>query len=91
MVVPLSGDSLNHDRSYNAGVDSVISVSDPKQKNAEDIELAVKNIERFIVSDNSFPELADKLKIRQGLLRFLKLLHLYKRDYVRANLTHKNK
>lgn len=45
------------------GDSSVFSSVDQRPKNAEDIEIAVKNVERFIIADNGFPELGDRLKI----------------------------
>lgn len=66
MVMPLFGDSYTQDSVHNSNVSGGVSMMEQKQKNAEDIELAVKSIERCIHNDNNFPELADKLKIRQG-------------------------
>lgn len=60
-------DTFNHEPVHNAEMDtSLLNTMDQRQKTVEDIEIAVKNIERCLVSDDSFPELADKLKIRQG-------------------------
>lgn len=64
MVVPTYRDGYRP--VYANEVDSSATVGDLKQKFTEDMEQAVKNIEQFINVDNSFPELADRLKIRSG-------------------------
>lgn len=66
MVVPIFANSSSYP-TYNSEIEESVVSIDQKQKSTEDIELAIKNIERCIVSDNSFLELADKLKIRQGI------------------------
>lgn len=66
MVVPLFGDSFTQDSVHHNSNVSGVSMMEQKQKNAEDIELAVKSIERCIHNDSNFPELADKLKTRLG-------------------------
>lgn len=69
MVVPTYSENYSHRPAYPAEMESSVNSVDPKQKFTEDMELAVKNIEQFINVDNSFPELADRLKIRHGNFR----------------------
>lgn len=67
MVVPIYSDSVLHEPVLSTELDgSHSNTFDQRQRNMEDVEIAVKNIERCMVLDDSFPELADKLKIRQG-------------------------
>ncbi|XP_065211453.1 nuclear pore complex protein Nup155 isoform X2 [Planococcus citri] len=66
MVVPTYRDGYSHRPVYTNEMDSSVNAVDSKQKFSEDMEQAVKNIEQFITVDNSFPELADRLKIRPG-------------------------
>lgn len=72
MVVPVyNSGSYSYDPVPSIESDlNAFNTVDPRQRNLEDIEIAVKNIERFILSDNSFPELGDKLKVRQGNASF---------------------
>ena len=68
MVVPVCNNSYVYEPVSAIETDSgIFSPIDQRQKNVEDIEIAVKNIERFVISDNNFLELGDKLKIRQGM------------------------
>lgn len=71
MVVPTYDytNSSHHRPAYTSELDNSVNSVDQRQKITEDMELAVKSIEQFITVDNSFPELADRLKIRQGRLR----------------------
>lgn len=79
MVVPTYSDSVLHEPVLSTELDSSHSNTfDQRQRNMEDVEIAIKNIERCMVLDDSFPELADKLKIRQGIaLSFQKILSQY--------------
>lgn len=66
--VPLFNETLNQDVSIQRNDRERNSLLvDSRQQNVEEIELAIKNIERCIASDSAFPEIADKLKIRHGL------------------------
>ena len=71
--VPLFNETLNQDVSIQRNERERNSMMvDSRQQNVEEIEMAIKNIERCIASDSAFPEIADKLKIRHGNTPYFK-------------------
>lgn len=70
MVIPTYTEYSTQPPAYSNETETTNMISlEQRQRYTELTELAVKNIERYIVADNSFPELGDRLKIRHGKLQ----------------------